>query len=115
MSPRDNSVRVTMDRDVSFLPDPTSDLQTEMADPLIVFDRRVVLELKFTGRFPDWWRELVRVFNLNQASAAKYADGIARYGEARLHAQLAEIRASRGVVKIPPAPPEAATSLESAL
>lgn len=88
MSPRDNSVRVTMDREVLFEPDPTTRLQAEMTDPIVVFGRLVVLELKFTGRFPDWWRELVRVFDLRQGSAAKYADGIVRYGEDRLRAAL---------------------------
>lgn len=88
MSPRDNSVRVTMDRDVLFEPEPAARLETRMTDPLRVFGSRVILELKFTGRFPDWWQELVRVFNLRQASAAKYADGVARYGEARLQAAL---------------------------
>lgn len=84
MSPRDNSVRVTMDRDVRFEPDTTARLETSMVDPILVFDRRVILELKFTGRFPDWWRELVRVFDLERASAAKYVDGITRYGEDRV-------------------------------
>jgi len=41
----------------------------------------VILELKFTGRFPDWFKEMVRIFNLRQGSASKYADGIARRGE----------------------------------
>ena len=89
MSPRDNSVRVTMDRNVCIEPDPTSRLQTTMADPTLVFGNRVILELKFTGRFPDWWQDLVRVFDLTQASAAKYVDGITIYGEARFKAAIA--------------------------
>lgn len=84
MSPRDNSVRVTLDREVFFEPDPTTLMLATMADPISVFGTRVILELKFTGRYPDWWNELVRVFGLPQASAAKYADGIAKYGEARV-------------------------------
>lgn len=92
MSPRDNSVRVTMDRQVRFEPDPTTRLCTAMTDPIHVFENRVILELKFTGRFPDWWKELVRVFHLTQSSAAKYADGIVKYGEARLHAALVSNR-----------------------
>lgn len=84
MSPRDNSVRVTMDREVYFEPDPTTLMLATMADPVPVFGSRVILELKFTGRYPDWWNELVRVFGLQQASAAKYADGISRYGESRV-------------------------------
>jgi hypothetical protein len=84
MSPRDNSVRVTMDRDVYFEPDPTTRMLATMVEPVLVFGRRVILELKFTGRYPDWWNELVRVFGLQQASAAKYADGITCYGEPRV-------------------------------
>ena len=44
----------------------------------------MVLELKSTNRFPDWFRELVRVFGLRQCGAAKYADGVALQGEYRL-------------------------------
>ena len=43
------------------------------------------LELKFTGRFPDWFKELVRVFGLKQGSASKYADGIALKGESHFY------------------------------
>jgi len=53
----------------------------QLDDPTTVFGRLVVLELKFTGRFPDWFKELVRIFNLRQGSASKYADGIVRKGE----------------------------------
>jgi hypothetical protein len=52
-----------------------------MDRPFCVFGKSVVLELKFTGRFPDWFGELVRTFNLHQTSAAKYADGVALMGE----------------------------------
>ncbi len=83
ISSHDNSVRVTMDRQVFFEPDPTMRLKTTMDNPVLVFGKTVILELKFTGRFPDWWRELVRVFSLAQGSAAKYADGIVLYGEHR--------------------------------
>ncbi len=78
-----NSVRVTMDRDVRVDPEPVARLSAEMRHPVVVFGRDVVLELKFTGRFPDWFRELVRVFGLTQCSAAKYADGVALHGESR--------------------------------
>jgi hypothetical protein len=49
----------------------------------------VILELKFTNRFPNWFRELVQVFDLRQCGAAKYVDGIARFGESRLDARRA--------------------------
>jgi len=78
-----NSVRVTMDRDVRCEPEPTARLETEMLNPVQVFGRNVVLELKYTGKFPDWFREMVRVFGLQQCSAAKYVDGVALAGERR--------------------------------
>lgn len=82
ISVADNSVRVTLDRNVSISPEFVTRFSEQMDDPTCVFGRLVVLELKFTGRFPDWFKELVRVFNLRQGSASKYADGVARKGEA---------------------------------
>lgn len=84
ISSENNSVRVTMDRDVRCDPEPTASLCAEMTNPVSVFGRLVILELKFTGRFPDWFRELVRIYSLAQCSAAKYADGVALMGEKRL-------------------------------
>lgn len=88
ISPHNNSVRVTMDRQVLCDPEPTARLSTELRNPVDVFGRRVILELKFTGRYPDWFRELVRVFGLVQCSAAKYADGVALLGDQRLGRSL---------------------------
>jgi hypothetical protein len=77
----DNSVRVTMDREVRCDPDPTARLSTQMINPVTVFGNKVILELKFTNRFPDWFKELVRVFGLMQCGAAKYVDGVTLLGE----------------------------------
>lgn len=81
VSPVDSSVRVTIDRQVRlepyFLPDPV----LEMRQPVQVFPGLAVLELKFTARFPGWFQELVRRFNLMQFSSAKYAEGIIMTGE----------------------------------
>ena len=76
-----NSVRVTMDRQVRDDPEPTLRLSTEMKNPVLVFGDSVVLEIKFTGRFPVWLADMVRIFNLRQTSAAKYVDGICRMGD----------------------------------
>ena len=81
ISPHDNSVRVTLDRDVLISPEFITRFTERMDDPISVFGRLVILELKFTGRFPDWFKEMVRIFHLRQGSASKYADGIARQGE----------------------------------
>ncbi len=85
VSPHDNSVRVTFDRQVRiepwFKPLPV----TEMVQPVRVFPEFTILELKFTTRFPIWFQELVRRFNLMQFSSAKYSEGIVMLGEHRFH------------------------------
>jgi hypothetical protein len=80
----DNSARLTMDRQVRSDPELTARLSTDLQDPVLVWGNDVVLELKFTNRFPEWFGELVRVFNLRQCGAAKYVDGVALLGEYRL-------------------------------
>lgn len=87
ISPHDNSVRVTLDRDVLISPEFVTRFTERMDDPISVFGRLVILELKFTGRFPDWFKEMVRIFHLRQGSASKYADGIARRGECHFQAR----------------------------
>jgi hypothetical protein len=94
ISTENNSVRVTMDREVKCDPEPAARFSAEMHNPVVVFGRNVVLELKFTGRFPDWFRELVRIFGLAQCSAAKYADGVALIGERRFNASFVPHAAS---------------------
>lgn len=81
ISPHDNSVRVTFDRNVLISPEFTARFTADMDDPTSVFGSLVILELKFTGRFPEWFGEMVRIFGLRQGSASKYADGIAVKGE----------------------------------
>jgi hypothetical protein len=80
----DNSARLTMDRLVRAEPETIARLSTQMQNPVVVWGKEVVLELKFTNRFPDWFGELVRVFGLRQCGAAKYVDGAALLGENRL-------------------------------
>ena len=85
----DNSARLTMDREVRSEPELTARLSTEMVNPVLIWGRDIVLELKFTNRFPEWMREMVRVFGLRQCGAAKYVDGVALQGEYRLKPQAA--------------------------
>jgi hypothetical protein len=56
-----------------------------MDHPASVFGNDVVLELKFTNRFPDWFKELARVFGLMQCGAAKYVDGVTVFGQDRVN------------------------------
>ena len=81
----DNSARLTMDRMVRSEPELTPRLDTEMLNPILVWGRDIVLELKFTNRFPDWFREMTQVFNLRTCGAAKYVDGVALLGEYQLN------------------------------
>ena len=80
----DNSARLTLDRMVSAEAETVALLSTQMRNPVIVWGKEVVLELKFTNRFPEWFGDLVRVFGLRQCGAAKYVDGAALLGENRV-------------------------------
>lgn len=84
LSPNDNSVRVTLDRDVRTELEPTSRLDTRMLQPVLVFGDDIILELKFTTRFPDWFKDVVRVFGLHQCGAAKYVEGIDQLGPSQV-------------------------------
>ena len=89
VSRHDNSLRVTFDRNVIISAEPTARLATDHVNPTCVFGKDVVLEFKFTGRFPDFLRECCRIFGLTTTTAAKYADGIALAGERRFSAVTA--------------------------
>ena len=94
----DNSARLTMDREVRSEPELTPRLNTKMLKPILVWGKDIVLELKFTNRFPDWFRDLVRVFGLRQCGAAKYVDGVALQGEYKLRPSAALVYGYDGAV-----------------
>ncbi len=85
VSPHDNSVRVTFDRNVRIEPYFRTRAIIEMTNPVQVYPEFTILEIKFTTRYPDWLKELVRSFNLMQFSAAKYSEGIVTLGEHLFH------------------------------
>lgn len=88
VSPNSDQVRVTFDRKLLGSPfDRARSLvpPTEGVRPEIGNGGRVILELKFTDRFPLWMRELVQAFNLQRRSVPKYnmcikSLGLAPYG-----------------------------------
>jgi hypothetical protein len=80
VNPTDNAVRVTMDRHVQCELQRSAALSATFTAPVTVFAGEVVLELKFTNRFPAWFRHLVEAHNLTLDSAAKYVDGVAAIG-----------------------------------
>jgi hypothetical protein len=81
----DNSIRLTMDRQVESQPCALSDLIARSPRPHLVFGRTVILELKFTARYPNWFRDLVETFDCVQMGAAKYSEGIFTRGEDWVH------------------------------
>lgn len=80
----DDEVRVTMDRDVLIEPNPLGKIKTVMENPVHAYRDLVILELKFTNRHPNWFRELVRMANAMQTGAAKYVSGINLLGHRAL-------------------------------
>ena len=101
VSRHDNSLRVTFDRNVLISAEPTARLEIDHVKPTCVYGKDVVLEFKFTGRFPDYLRECCRIFGLTTTTAAKYADGIALAGERRFSAvtALQQMRAQQPLVE----------------
>ena len=71
VTPKDDSIRVTFDRALTSRRfDGVFSLQGCQARSLMA--NKVILELKFTDRFPIWMRELARSFDLEATSMAKY-------------------------------------------
>jgi hypothetical protein len=87
-----DEVRVTMDRNVYSEPNLDSSIKVKMTKPVHSYAGFVILELKFTNRFPNWFRELVRMANVMQCGAAKYLSGVQLMGHRRLeaHAEVLE-------------------------
>jgi len=82
----DDQVRVTIDRKVFGEANLDCSITTDMHVPSLSFPGQVILELKFTNRFPDWFRELVRVFGVMQCGAAKYCESVQGVGFQKLRA-----------------------------
>lgn len=86
MSPTNNSLRLTFDREVECEPQFSSGLHTSVTKDAAVspFGGSVIFELKFTDRMPAWCGEMIRAFGLVRDSAAKYVEGVALLGVHRL-------------------------------
>jgi hypothetical protein len=83
VSPSDNSVRVTFDRLVEAEPCFQPYAVVKLQQPQRIYPEFVILELKFTTRFPGWFSQLVRQFNLMQFASAKYSEGVEVLGRHR--------------------------------
>ena len=73
VTPHDNSVRVTFDRCINGTPcSGKFDMDSLRFDRAYPEIGGVVLELKFTDRFPNWMHQMVQTFHLHRISMAKY-------------------------------------------
>jgi len=72
VTPNDDSIRVTFDRQISGRSYQGSFDITTASKPVFPRIDGPVLELKFTDRFPNWMREMVTAFDLERTSMAKY-------------------------------------------
>jgi hypothetical protein len=83
-SSQGNSVRVTIDRQVRGEPRNEAVFSTQMRKPVYPFGKQHVLELKFTDRFPGWFKDIVQHFDLLQTGAPKYCGSVTDSGEQRV-------------------------------
>ena len=84
-----DEVRVTLDRNIYSEPCLEAAVPTKMAHAVHSYKGFVVLELKFTNRFPNWFRDLVRMAQSMQCGAAKYVSGVTELGHVKLEARAA--------------------------
>ncbi len=75
---QDNKVRVTFDRNISYNVTSTPDIGLNGQGWHKLQLNGVVLEIKFTGRYPLWLSQMVKYFNLRQQSLSKYAKSVKR-------------------------------------
>ena len=76
--------RVTFDRGIVCAPAGELDALDETTVTQAIENQRVVLELKFTGRFPNWIEMLVEHFELQRTSYSKYGESVRRGGIASI-------------------------------
>jgi len=65
-------LRVTLDTYIEWLPTSTADFRFGVPGWFQTPVPGVVLEIKFTDRYPEWVGEMIRVFGLHRQSVAKY-------------------------------------------
>jgi hypothetical protein len=81
VDPVKDSVRVTFDRQVRAETRRTPTFSTQMETFSQPFGDSVILELKFTDRYPAWFQRLIQRFGLMQCGAAKYCEGLGGLSE----------------------------------
>jgi hypothetical protein len=77
---RENRVRVTFDRGLSFKSSSRPEVTLDGGRWQRYPGHSVILEIKFTGAFPVWLSQMVRCFNLRQQSFSKYVSSLKQSG-----------------------------------
>jgi hypothetical protein len=92
VSQDNNYLRVTMDREIRGMLVRKVHINTQMLKPVRpvwgagVYGDKVVLELKYTHHFPEWYHDLVCQFNLVQTGVPKYCGCVIGIGEEHISA-----------------------------
>jgi hypothetical protein len=76
VSPNDNSLRLTFDREVKGSPYDSSQGLRLPRDGRATAIGGVILEVKFTDQFPSWLHAMVQHFHLRRRSVPKYIESV---------------------------------------
>lgn len=79
-----NSLRITFDKYVRGEERLDPIFTTRMGDPVSPFLTKLVLEVKYINRFPNWLAEMVRNLELVQTGASKYCGSISNIAQNHL-------------------------------
>ena len=77
---KDRKVRVTIDKDLIFRPNPTSITEGKYGYPLIDEDH-MIMEIKVPGVMPDWLETILVKFGIERHSFSKYGTSYKKYQE----------------------------------
>jgi hypothetical protein len=80
VSPNSDQIRVTIDRQVTAARHLSRPCLATPKTSLPVDMHGIVLEMKFTDRFPNWMRQMVHALDLWRVPSAKYVAGIRTIG-----------------------------------
>lgn len=84
VGPRNNSIRVTFDRQVRCEPEFGCRLPTQFDAAVAPFASNVIVEIKFVDQLPRWCGEMIQACGLVRGGAPKYAHGVYVMGEHRI-------------------------------
>lgn len=74
----DSKVRITFDRELYYHSADKAMVKLNGPGWVKIPIDFVVLEIKFTARFPNWIKQMVQMFNLNRQSMSKYCSSVSQ-------------------------------------